>query len=97
MIIKLKIDVTKIDKALLFKGEKGTYLDCTLLLKDGGEVDNYGNSGMVVQDVSKETREAGGKGAILGNAKIVGNPISKPATNGTKASVVEDDSDGLPF
>ena len=67
MILKLKIDVTNIDKTTLFKGQKGVYLDATVLIKDAP--DQYGNDGMIVQDVSKEAREAGQKGPILGNAK----------------------------
>jgi hypothetical protein len=66
--IKLKIDVSKIDKTKLYKGAKGTYLDAVLFLKD--EVDQYGNHGMIVQSVTKEEREQGVKGAILGNAQL---------------------------
>ena len=77
MIIKVKIDVSKIDKTKLFKGEKGTYLDITLLENKNG-IDQYGNSFMVVQDVSKEERLAGVKGAILGNGKIF-----QPQSGGT--------------
>ena len=55
--ISIKLDVTKIDKAKLYKGDKGTYLDATILMKD--EADQYGNIGMIVQNVSKEEREAG--------------------------------------
>lgn len=68
-IVKLKIDVTKIDKTLLFKGAKGTYLDATLFLDD--EKDQYDNNGMISQDVSREARDRGEKGPILGNGKIV--------------------------
>jgi len=69
-IIRVKIDVSKIDKSRLFKGQKGTYLDITLLpMKELGK---FGDTHMVVQDVSKEDREKGVKGAILGNAKEIG-------------------------
>lgn len=69
-VIKLKIDVTKIDKTKLFTGKNGAkYLDASILVKDNGELDEYENCGMIVQDVSKEERAAGKKGAILGNAK----------------------------
>lgn len=67
--ISLKIDVSKIDKARLFKGEKGTYLDATAFI-DLDEFDQYGNSGMITQDVTKQEKEAGTKGNILGNTKI---------------------------
>jgi hypothetical protein len=68
-LINLKINVKKIDASKLFKTEKGNlYLDATLLFNEAA--DQYGNNGMIVQQVSKEERLAGVKGAILGNAKI---------------------------
>lgn len=87
-ILSLRIDVTKIDKAKLYKGEKGTYLDCVVMLKE--EPDQYQNIGMIVQSVSKEERQAGVKGAILGNAKRIG-VSDKPAAQATS------DDSGLPF
>ena len=67
--VSLKIDVTKIDKARLFKGQKGTYLDATAFI-DLDNLDDYGNSGMITQDVSKDERAQGVKGNILGNSKV---------------------------
>jgi hypothetical protein len=70
-----KIDVTKIDKAKLFEGKNGAkYLDVCLIDTPN---DKYGNSHMIVQSVSKEEREAGVKGAILGNAKTIGQPAPR--------------------
>lgn len=98
--VQVKIDVSKIDKDLLFKGAKGTYLDATVFI-DIDTQDQYGNNGMVTQDVSKEARDAGGKGPILGNVKIFwndgGSPVSSKPTQATqtRANIV-DDSD-LPF
>ena len=68
-MIKLKINVLAIDKARLFKGSKGTYLDACLIETPNNA---YGDDYMIVQDVSKEERERGEKGAILGNAKVIG-------------------------
>ena len=67
--VTLKIDVTKIDKARLFAGQKGKYLDATVFI-DTAELDQYGNSGMITQDVSKDERAQGTKGNILGNCKV---------------------------
>lgn len=67
--VSLKIDVSKIDKNRLFKGQKGTYLDATVFI-DTAELDQYGNSGMITQDVSKEEKQQGTKGNILGNCKV---------------------------
>jgi hypothetical protein len=61
-----KIDVTKIDKSFLFKGKSGTYLDVALIPNKSGR-DQYGNDGMIVQSVSKQARQEGKKGPILGN------------------------------
>ena len=67
--INLKINVTKIEKARLFQGKQGTYLDATVFV-DVDEQDKYGNNGMITQDISKEEKQQGVKGAILGNAKV---------------------------
>lgn len=81
MIISVKIDVKKIEKARLYPGKNGAlYLNVTLLERRDGKSD-YGDDFMVVQDVSKEERLAGTKGAILGNAKFMGDGKPKPAQN----------------
>ena len=67
--IRLKINVDMIDKARLFRGNKGTYLDATAFV-DLDQLDQYGNSGMITQDVAKTEKDAGVKGAILGNARV---------------------------
>ncbi|MGH2623339.1 MAG: hypothetical protein ACRDE7_06720, partial [Sphingobacterium sp.] len=72
--VTLKIDVSKIEKERLFKGQKGTYLDAVVFLDT--EADQYENNGMIVQSVSKEERAAGKRGAILGNARIIGAPVA---------------------
>ena len=53
--LSLKINVSQIDKARLFKGQKGAYLDATIFV-DMDQLDQYGNSGMITQDVSKEEK-----------------------------------------
>ena len=78
--IAVKIDVSKIEKARLFKGTKGTYLDALLVPKRS----DYGDDFMVVQSVKKEEREQGIKGPIIGNAKFLQRreqprPAAKPA------------------
>ena len=68
--VSLRIDVTKIDKARLYKGAKGTYLDAVAFI-DLEDEDQYGNAGMITQAVSKEEKAAGERGEILGNSKII--------------------------
>lgn len=78
--MRLKINVSQIDKAALFKGEKGTYLDLTVMLND--TVDRFGNNGFITQDIGKERRAKGERGPIVGNAKMVeGSSSPKPAAD----------------
>lgn len=67
--LSIKIDVTKIDKSRLFKGEKGTYLDLTTFI-DTGEQDQYGNHGFIAQSTTKEERATKFQTPILGNVKV---------------------------
>lgn len=84
MIISAKINVSKILKDRMFKGEKGTYLDITLLENRDG-TDQYGNDFMIVQDLGKDARDKGEKGPVLGNAKIRGGkPAAAPAPKSAK-------------
>lgn len=91
--IALKIDVTKIDKSRLYRGKKGTYLDAVLFFDE--QEDQYGNNGMITQSVSKEERDKGVKGEILGNAKLL-YAEEKPASNEIPDDF-EDIDDSLPF
>jgi hypothetical protein len=61
--------VSKIEKARLFKGAKGTYLDLTTFV-DLDNQDKYENNGFVSQSVSKEERDAKVQTPILGNVKV---------------------------
>ena len=68
--VNVSIDVTAIDKARLKAHQNGkTYLNMTVFI-DPETPDNYGNHGMVTQDVSPEERQQQIKGPILGNAKV---------------------------
>lgn len=67
--LALKINVSQIDKMRLFAGQKGKYLDATIFV-ELNELDQYGNSGMITQDVTKEEKQQGVKGNILGNGKV---------------------------
>lgn len=65
--IILKLDVQKIIKEWLFRGQKGTYLDLVIYQND--TEDPYGNSHVVKQSPSKELRDQGTKPVIIGNGK----------------------------
>ena len=89
--IAVNLDVKKIDKTKLYVGKKGTYLDAVVFLKD--EEDEYGNHGFIVQSVSKEERDKGVKGEILGNVKLLGQQPKEPK----EQPIEEVDDDQLPF
>lgn len=62
-LLQCKIDVTKIDKKLLFVGKKGTYLDVNIWIND--KPDQYGNDCSIAQKTEK------GKDPIyIGNGKF---------------------------
>ena len=97
-MIKLKIDVTKIDKTRLFKGAKGTYLD--LVVYENDAPDEYGNDFSVKQDCTKDDREAGVKMPYIGNGKNIGQK-AKQATAPRKvayaAPAPDDSSEEIPW
>jgi len=75
MIVALKIDVMKITREKLFTGKNGAkYLDCVVFIDN--EKGQYGDNGMIVEDVSKEDKANGVKGAILGNCRIIRGEVA---------------------
>lgn len=67
-MIILKIDLAKIDKARIkVKGEYKDY-EIVLLETPGGKYGDW----MATESITREEREAGKKGTILGNGKNVG-------------------------
>jgi len=67
--ISIKIDVTKINKAKIFIGKKGKYINLVTFINTGEE-DKFGNSGFISQEATKEEKANGVKENILGNCKI---------------------------
>lgn len=95
-MITAKIDVTKIDKDRLFKGKSGTYLDVALIPTPN---DKYGNDYMIVQSVSKEEREAGERGPIIGNARELKSQKASPpsARRETSTAAPAEEDNSVPF
>jgi hypothetical protein len=91
-----KIDVTKIDKSFLFKGKSGTYLDVALIPNKSGR-DQYGNDGMIVQSVSKQARQEGKKGPILGNYVDMDQRHNEPKQKTVSARDPIGPEDDIPF
>lgn len=98
-IIKVRIDVTKLNKEYFYKGEKGVYADVTILFNE--KKDQYDCNGMVVQDVPKPVRDANPdiKGNSLGNCRTFGKEINKEAIpqDGGYTPTAKNDDDDLPF
>ena len=97
-LINLSIDVTKIDKAKLIKGAKGTYLNLTVAVNN--ELDQFGNNAAAYISQSKEEREAKVNRTYLGNGKVVFtdgtiNKAEQQQAQPKQSAPQEDDS--LPF
>lgn len=106
MIISGKIDVTKIIKDKMFKGEKGIYLDISIVTNR--EKDQYGNDGIITQDLGKEARAKKERGPILGNVRIIyadqpvpqkdpPQPKNNWPTAGEKPKSEPEEEDDVPF
>lgn len=93
--VSLKIDVSKIDKERLFTGTKGKYLDATVFI-DIDQKDQYENNGMITQDVSKEERQQGVKGNILGNCKVFWNESGQAPQQGFQQQAPQQQPQTLP-
>lgn len=99
---KIKINVSKILKEHLFKGQKGTYLDCAIWPNKNG-TGEYGDTHYITQEISKEARDRGEKGAIIGSLTWIDEPKAAPAPRPSppQRQTPPDDpdapSDGCPF
>jgi len=68
-IISANIDLTKIDKSKIYEGKKGKYYPITIVVND--EVGQYGDSGYIQTEQTKEERDAKAAKSYLGNVKVV--------------------------
>lgn len=92
-MLTAKIDCMKIEKARLFKGKDGAqYLDMVFIPTPN---DKHGNDYMIVQSITKAEREAGKKGIILGNAKVISQQSAQ--TRSEEGNVNTINTDDLPF
>jgi hypothetical protein len=74
-MITIKLDVTKLEKNRFHHGKKGIYADLILI----EHPNDYGDDGFVAQAVSKEEREEGIKGPIVGNWRDTDKKAAPPA------------------
>ena len=99
-LFSASIDVSKISKDKLVKGEKGNYLNVTISIND--EEDNYGNVLTITESQTKEEREAKAKKNYLANGKLVwssdGGSASKQSGSTSKPAPAADmEVESLPF
>jgi len=96
-LISASIDVTKISKDKLIKGDKGTYLNITIAIND--EVDQFGNQAGIYESQTKEQREAKEKKNYLGNGKISwsSDGATAPKKSTPPAAPVIEEGEELPF
>jgi hypothetical protein len=91
-MISLSIKTEKIEKQHLIEGKNGKILSVVLFENRDGK-GQYGDDGFAVQGVSKESREAGTRGPIVGNWRYIG----QGATGGNTKPKQEDSDDNVPF
>jgi hypothetical protein len=91
-MISLSIKTEKIEKQHLIEGKNGKILSVVLFENRDGK-GQYGDDGYAVQGVSKESREAGTRGPIVGNWRFVG----QGATSGNNKPKQEVEDDSVPF
>jgi hypothetical protein len=73
--IYLNLDVSKVDKTKLFKGKTGTWLNVLLVATPNSR---FRHDYMALQSITKEEREAGMRGAKLGNGVILYSKDGSP-------------------
>ena len=87
--IKASINLSKIDKTLLFDGKKGKYLDFVAWIED--EPDQYGYTVSLKQDTNKE----GVQTPYIGNGKHFG--LDAAPADGHSKALGNGQSTDLPF
>ena len=88
--IKSRINLSKIDKNRIEEYNGSKYTNIAIVLFD--QPDQWGNDGMIVQEITKEEREQGVKSIILGKIKY---PIKKQEQTAPKQNT--DIANDLPF
>jgi hypothetical protein len=102
-LFSASLDVSKISKDKLVKGEKGNYLNITISIND--EADKYGNTLTITESQTQEEREAKANRNYLANGKLVwstegGSTAKKTLTAPTPTPSSEakvEEGDDLPF
>lgn len=99
-LFSASIDVSKISKDKLVKGEKGNYLNVTISIND--EEDAYGNVLTITESQTKEERESKAKKNYLANGKLVwssdgGSTAKQSGSTSKPAPTPTVEEENLPF
>jgi hypothetical protein len=102
-IISGNINLSKIDKSKVYEGKKGKYYPVTVVINN--EVGEYGDSGYIMTEQTKEQREAKEQKSYLGNVKVVwtdGENVSTTVRSEPQASMqmqqpMQTEEPDLPF
>ena len=89
------INVTRIIKDHLVIGKNGKYLGFSFW--ENEQPDQFGNAGFVTQEISKEARDRGEKGPIIGNWKHA-QPRQQPKPAAPKPAPAQPEAEeDVPF
>jgi|TARA_R110000744_G_scaffold29690_2_gene70639 hypothetical protein len=87
-IISGSIDLNKIDKLKIYEGKKGKYYPVTVVLNN--ELGQYGDSGYIQTEQTKEERDSKQPKTFLGNVKVVwtdGQNVTTAGKEGQQATI----------
>ena len=88
--LNIQINVNKIDKERMFKGDKGTYLNLTTFV-DTMTKNKYDANGFISQTTTKEEREQKLQTPILGNVNVFYTDVGQESY--TKPKIADDGFD----
>lgn len=94
-LIKLSVDVSKIDKSKLFQGKKGTYLDLIVSVSD--EVNEHGNNVSCWEGQTREERESKANRNFLGNGRVIWTDDTSAEVPSADVMDAAEEEDDLPF
>jgi hypothetical protein len=92
-MISLSIKTYELDKEHIIQGKSGKIVAVVLFENKDGK-GQYGDDGFVVQSVSKELRDKGVRGPIVGNWRYIGQGAS---ANAVTRNNEPEDSGNDPF
>ena len=89
-IISASINLSKIDKTKIVKGKNGQYYNVSIIVND--EANEYGQDVTMLQEQTKEERNAKAEKVYVGNGKTVWTNNAQPSASNESAG-----DDDLPY